>query len=110
MQEESIFLEVFGDYPINRVMDFLIIYEDFDYPMTEIAAKSGIGYSTLKLFWSDLVRSGIVVQTRTIGNAKLFQLNKKSSIVKQFKKLYWTVIEKVTEETVSSEHSKAIPV
>lgn len=96
--QKSIFLEVMGNYPINRVLDFLIIHEDFDYSMKEIAVKSGVGYSTLKLFWKDLVNSGIMEFTRNIGKAKLYKLNKKNSIVEQFKKLYWTITHKVTED------------
>lgn len=39
-----------GDTPILRVLDFFMIYEEFDYSMTDIAKHAGIGYSTLKLF------------------------------------------------------------
>ena len=54
MQNKTAFLNIFGDTPILRVLDFLIVNEDFDYSMTDIANLSGIGYSTLKLFWKKL--------------------------------------------------------
>jgi len=101
--EKSIFLGVMGNYPINKVLDFLITYEDFDYPMKEIAAKSGVGYSTLKLFWGGLIKNRIVIQTRTIGNAKLFTLNKDSPIVKQFKILYFSILEAETKKELKEE-------
>ncbi|MBS3092358.1 hypothetical protein J4466_02975 [Candidatus Pacearchaeota archaeon] len=41
--EESIFREYFGDSPYIRILDFLIQGQDFDYSMTEIARKSGVG-------------------------------------------------------------------
>jgi len=47
MNNKTIFLEIFGDSPILRVLDFLVVNEDFDYSMTDIAVLSGIGYSTL---------------------------------------------------------------
>lgn len=99
--DKSVFLEVFGDYPLNRVLDFLVVYEDFDYPMNEIASKSGVGYATLKLFWKQLVRSGMVKLTRRIGNARLYRIDTTSPIVKEFKELYWTVTEKVTKEMLN---------
>jgi len=98
MKSKSIFLEVFGDYPINKVMDFLITYEDFDYPMKEIAIKSGVGYSTLKLFWKHLIKYGVIKHTRDIGNAKLFKLNSTSPVVKRFSRFYWDLTRLKTEE------------
>ena len=50
METKTAFLQVFGDSPMLRVLDFLIVNEDFDYSMTDIASQSGVGYSTLKLF------------------------------------------------------------
>ncbi len=95
MKSKSVFLQTFGDTPINRVLDFLVVYEDFDYPMIEIAKKAGVGYATLKLFWEDLTKRKIVVQTRAIGKAKLYKLNTNNPIVQQFKKMYWMAAEGV---------------
>ena len=98
MTKKSLFLKMFGDSPLLRVLDFFMAYEDFDYSMTDIARNAGIGYSTLKLFWKDLIKYKIVKQTRIIGKAKLYQLNKQNSIVQQFRKLYWTTTKKETEK------------
>ncbi len=98
MDGKSVFLQTFGESPMNKVLDFLVVYEDFDYPMIEIAHKAGIGYATLKLFWKRLIKKRIVIQTRLIGRAKLYKLNTQNPIVQQFKKLYWTTIEKKIEE------------
>jgi hypothetical protein len=48
MQHRSAFLKVFGDSPVLRVVDFLIVNDGFDYSMTDIAQYSGVGYTTLK--------------------------------------------------------------
>ena len=97
--EKSAFLEVFGDSPILRVLDFLVVNEDFDYSMTDIANLSGVGYSTLKLFWDRLEESSIVTQTRTVGKAKMYRLNFANPIVKKFRDFYWeTTKQKVHEE------------
>ena len=43
LEDNSIFIEVFGNSPVMKVLDFLITFADFDYPLTEIARNSGCG-------------------------------------------------------------------
>lgn len=97
-QTKTIFLGIFGDTPILRVLDFLIIHEDFDYSMKDIAKFSGAGYSTLKLFWSKLEKEKIIKQTRTVGKAKMFKLNLENPIVKNFKNFYWNITKQKVHE------------
>ena len=104
IEPKSVFLSLFGDYPLNRVLDFLVIHQEFDYAMKEIADKSGIGYSTLKLFWKQLIKRKIVVLTRELGRAKLYKLNKNNEIVKNFEKFYWTI----TKSEIRKELNKEI--
>ncbi len=96
-EEQSIFLDVFGASPKLKVMDFLIIAIDIEYSMKEIAEKSGVGYSTLKLFWQDMIDNKIVVHTRKIGNAKMFKINMKNPIVKDFDTFYWKVTKRLSK-------------
>tara|TARA_Y100000310_G_scaffold336853_1_gene422469 strand:+ start:1636 stop:2025 length:390 start_codon:yes stop_codon:yes gene_type:complete len=105
--EKSIFLRIFGDSPILRVLDFLVTFSMYDYSMTDIAKNADVGYTTLKLFWKDLVRNEIVVQTRVVGKAKMYKLNGDSEIVKQFLVLYNLVLEKETEK-ILNEESKTV--
>lgn len=105
---KSAFLEVFGDSPVLRVLDFLVVNEDFDYSMTDIASLSEVGYSTLKLFWNKLEESDIVKQTRIVGKAKMYRLNFANPIVKKFRDFYWeTAKQKVHEEI---KDKKLVPV
>lgn len=89
METNTVFLDVFGDSPVLRVLDFLVVNEDFDYSMTDIAQLSGVGYSTLKLFWNRLEESSIVANTRTVGKAKMYKLDTSNSVVKKFRDFYW---------------------
>lgn len=99
MENKTAFLETFGDSPTLRVLDFLVVNEDFDYSMTDIANLSGVGYSTLKLFWNRLEENNIVVQTRTVGKAKMYKLNLANLVVKKFRDFYWeTTKQKVHEK------------
>jgi predicted transcriptional regulator len=98
LREDSIFVEVFGGSPIMKVLDFLITFADFDYPLTEIAKNSGISYSTMQTFWHKLESNNIVIKTRRVGKSDLFKLNTNNPAVKQLIKLDWNLIQGKKEE------------
>ena len=89
--KKTIFLKIFGNSPVLRVMDFLAVNEDFDYSMTDIAKLSGVGYATLKLFWSTLEKGGVVANTRRVGKARMYRLNLINPVVKKFREFYWEI-------------------
>jgi len=89
LDNNSVFIDVFGNSPVMRVLDFLITFADFDYPLTEIAKNSGVGYSSLQAFWDRLVRNNIVVKTRRVGKSDLYKLNTSNPAVKQLVELDW---------------------
>jgi len=98
MSNLTSFVEIFGKNPIIRVLDFLITYQAFDYPLTEIAKNSGVSYSTLQTFWSKLERNKIVVKTRRVGKSDLYKLNVNNPAVKQLIKLDWNLFKGIEEE------------
>ena len=98
MENETAFVEIFGNTPIMKVLDFLITFQLFDYPLTEIAKNSGVGYSTLQTFWDKLVRNKIIIKTRRVGKSDLYKLNTKNPSVKQLIKLDWNLIKGSEEE------------
>jgi hypothetical protein len=89
LDNDSIFVEIFGNTPIIKVLDFLITFADFDYPLTEIAKNSAVSYSTLQAFWDKLVRNRIVIKTRRVGKSDLYKLNTENPAVKQLIELDW---------------------
>ncbi len=90
---QSIFLRIFGDTPKLRIMDYLVVNDEYDHSMKDIALNAGIGYSTIKLFWEQLIDEGIIRQTRKVGKANMYVLNKDNDAVKHFIKLYWATIQ-----------------
>jgi len=100
MQTKTAFLSIFGDSPILRVLDFLVVNEDFDYSMTDIANMSGVGYSTLKLFWNNLEKDEIVVKTRIVGKAKMYKLNIANTIVEKFRAFYWETTKQKMHDSI----------
>ena len=127
MKNETVFVEVFGNSenllelgdailgvlenqtqkkkgsrhnPIIKVLDFLITFQAFDYPLTEIAKNSGVSYSTLQTFWEKLEKNNIVIKTRRVGKSDLFKLNTNNPAVKQLIKLDWNLIKGAEQEVV----------
>ncbi len=103
MENKTAFLETFGDSPILRVLDFLVVNEDFDYSMTDTARLSGVGYSTLKLFWGKLEKQGIIINTRIVGKAKMYRLDLANPIVKKFREFYWETTKQKVHEKIEKE-------
>ncbi len=90
--EKTKFISCMGDSPTVRLLDFLITGRDFDYSLSDIARGSRIGWATLYRLWPRFVANKIVMPTRTIGKAKLFQLNSKSKVVQNLVKLYKIIL------------------
>jgi len=97
-EDRSVFVEYFGDYPLIRVLDFLILSRDMDYSMTEIAKNSNVGWTAFSELWPKLVQKSIVVLTGSVGNAKLYKLNMDNSWVKELIKMD-RVITKIETES-----------
>ncbi len=83
MEEKSIFVKNFGEYPLIKILDFLIYSRDFDYSITEIAGNSNVNFQTLKKIWPKLEKEKIVIYTRTLGGMKLYKINVNNSFVKK---------------------------
>ena len=100
---KSVFVEYFGDSPYIRVLDFMIDGQMFDYNMTEVARSAGVGWGSFTKIWAFLLEKKLIIQTRTIGNAKLFRLNKENPIVQKLIKVDWEITKLATEEMLSEE-------
>ena len=98
MENESAFIEIFESNPIIKVLDFLITFQAFDYPLTEIAKNSRVSYSTLQTFWNKLEKNKIVIKTRRVGKSDLYKLNTKNPAVQQLIKLDWNMVKGAEKE------------
>ncbi len=100
---KSVFLKEQGDTPKNRIWSFLIVHSEYDYSMKEIAKYSKAGYTTLKSIWKEFKKKKIVIQTRTVGKAKMYKLNIKNPVVEKFIDFYWAVVESVVKKDLKIE-------
>ena len=97
---KSLFLKSEGDTPKNRIWDFLITFQEYDYSMKDIAKQSKVAYSTLKLLWPYFEKNKTVIQTRNVGKAKMYRLNLKNPITKAFMAYYYVIVRKETDRLI----------
>jgi len=83
MKQKSLFVEFFGDYPIIRVLDFLLENEIFDYSRKDIAKYSDVSWNTLEKFFEKLVKKEIVIKTRKVGKSDMYKINLENPIVQK---------------------------
>ncbi len=104
LEGPSKFLEVLGDSPKNRILDFLLGETNYDFTLKEIAIKSKVGYATIKRIWNNFVKANLVKPTRRIGKAVFYTYNKESSNGKALRKFYLEIIfSKVEKEAKISQ-------
>ena len=105
MEDKSVLLRTFGDYPLIRILDFLIYSRDFDYSITEIAKNANVNFQTLKKLWPQLEEDGIVASTRIVAGTTLFKINIKNPVVEKIIELNnflcWEYAEKTEQEVTA---------
>lgn len=74
---------VFGERPIPKLLDFLLVHRFWDYPISEMASATGVSYRTLQTIVPSLVENQVLKETRTVGNAKFYSINLESPAVKK---------------------------
>ena len=83
MTKKSLFIELFGDSPTIKVLDFLLTERDIDFSISDMARNSGIGRASLYRIWDELIKNQIISQTRVIGKSKLYKLNSNNPKIKK---------------------------
>ncbi len=103
---ESMFIKTLGDYPLIRVLDFLLENRVFDYSKSEIARQSGITRNTLDTLWKHLLGQGILKKTRVIGRATMYRLDSESPIVKRLVDFDFAISKAYAEKEVLGQAHK----
>jgi len=103
-ENKSAFLEYFGDTPKLRFFDFLIGNHFFDFNMTDMARESGISYNSLKNFFNEFLKKGIIIKTRRVGKSDMYKLNMENDAAKNFIKFAWFL----TKQDLGIENKKVV--
>ena len=98
MKEKSVFLEREGYTPKNKVLDFLIVAQDFDYSLKDIAKYSKVSYPCIKQLKKELIKDKWINLTRKVGKAQMHKLNIKNKKVQKFVDFFWAVVNEEVEK------------
>lgn len=99
----SKFLEVLGDSPRDRILDFLLGEINYDFTLKEIAKKSNVGYATIKRIWYHFIGAELVKETRKVGKAIFYTYNTESQEGKALRKFYLEIIFNEVEKEIDRE-------
>lgn len=108
--DSSVFVKFFGDYPLIRVLDFLIEHRGWDYSKKHIAKHSDVAWNTLDGFWPRLEKNRIVTRAGKTGKAQMYQLNLESPFVRLLLQLDKTLIRKSLREVQPLKKSRAVKI
>jgi hypothetical protein len=86
MADKNGLARIFGN-SISGILDFLLIHDTYDYNKSEIARNSGVAPKTVYDVWPVLEKYGLVLETRRIGRARMYRINRKNPLVRELKKL-----------------------
>ena len=75
--------DLFGKSPHARILDFLLERAGFDHSISELSRGSGVARPTVYKVVEELLRQGVLVETRTIGNSRFFALNQDNDRVRR---------------------------
>ncbi|MCX6818615.1 MAG: hypothetical protein NT129_01280 [Candidatus Aenigmarchaeota archaeon] len=98
--KSSIFVETFGEVPMIKVLDFFMIFDNFDYSKSQVSEETGVSRITLDKIWGELIAKKIIVKTRDIGRAEMYKLNKKNPMVKVLLELSFKMASAFAEEEI----------
>lgn len=87
MIEKSLLLQLTGEMPLFKIIDFLLENKGMDFDKSDIANSAGISRASLFNYWNELEKREIVKVTRQFGKTKLYTLNTKSLITKKILEL-----------------------
>lgn len=58
-----------------RILDFLVIFREFDYSEMDISKKTGLSYKTVTREMPILVKENVVKVTRKVGRSDMYKLS-----------------------------------
>lgn len=95
---QSILLEVLGDSPKLRIIDFFMDNPFFDFTKKEVIEALGMSKQTFYKYFKDLEKYEVVVPSRKIGRATLYKINKDHPLVKRLEEIVNEISLKIAEE------------
>jgi DNA-binding GntR family transcriptional regulator len=89
-----------GETAPLQLLSFFIAHREFDYSKTELAKNLEISRQTIYKALEPLLKYGMVIKSRKIGNTTLYKLNINSESVKAIHNFNETIIDIIVSEEI----------
>ena len=89
---KSYFIELFGNSPQVKVLDFFIANYWEAWSMVEISKEIKAGYSTLKILLPRLVKKDFLKVKKKVGKINFYELNLKNPVILRLVQFDWALI------------------
>ena len=93
---------------IARVIDFLIINQQFNFTTAEISKSSEIPLRTVQRIIPQLVQNKIVIENKYKGKIKNYELNRNSKLVEILKLYSIETVNAFIEEAIDENRTRAL--
>ena len=100
MLEKSLLLNLTGEMPLFKIIDFLLENKGMDFSKSDISKGAEISRASLFNYWNEIEKHGIVKVTRSFGKTKLYTLNVKNPVTQKIIELEKTLISEAMEKVV----------
>ena len=106
MEDKSLLLQLTGEMPLFKIVDFLLENKGMDFSKIDIVKGAEISRASLFNYWGELEKHGIVKVTRSFGKTKLYTLNVQNPVAKKIIELEKALIgEALTKANKKEEES-----
>ncbi|MBI2144751.1 hypothetical protein HYU18_00340 [Candidatus Woesearchaeota archaeon] len=99
--EKSLLLNITGNTPLFKIIDFLLDNKGMDFSKSDIARGAEISRASLFNYWEEIEKHGIVRVTRSFGKTRLYTLNSKNPVTQKIIELERTLIAEAIEKASS---------
>jgi DNA-binding transcriptional ArsR family regulator len=90
---DTYFVDALGDSAKTRILATLLGSHTDDLNITEIARIAGIDRTTVYQHLDDLLDYGLIEHTRTVGNSKMYQINKDNPAAEKLAAFEWELLD-----------------
>jgi DNA-binding Lrp family transcriptional regulator len=71
----DVLANIFSSRAVAQILDFFLDHKEFDYPVAEIAVKTGLSFRTVFREIPNLERDQLIYKYRKVGKANMYRLN-----------------------------------
>jgi len=84
--DETVFIELFGNTARTRILDFFLLHQEWDYPLTDIAKHAEVSWSSVNTIIPQFLELEVIKIARKVGRSTMYCLNTKNPVVKHLLK------------------------